>query len=248
MRPAEELAVRFDQVSKSIGETDVLDDVSFEVPRGTVFSLLGRRGVGKTVILKLSVGLLKPDLGRIFLNNEDITAMDHSALLHARRSTGFVFQTAAVFDSISVAENVGFPLRCSTHSPETKLRDRVRQQLRKVGLEEDRDKMPNDLSFGMRKMLGLARALACEPAILLLDDPWSGVDSVTGDLIRELLLGLKEGHGTTLMITGNRMTEVQNLSDQIAVLDEGRIVVCGPPGEVVRSDHPVVRQLVLQDF
>lgn len=248
MRPVEDMAVRFDGVSKSIGETDILEDISFEVPRGTVFSILGRRGAGKTVALKLSIGLLKPDLGRIFLNNQDITALDHRGLLHVRRSTGFVFQTSAVFDSISVAENVAFPLRCATGSPESKLRDRVRQQLDRVGLGEDSVKMPNDLSFGMRKLLGFARALASDPAILLLDDPWGGVDSVTGALIRELLLSLKERPGTTLLIAANRITEVRGLCERLAVLDRGRLVACGSPNEVERCDHPVVRQFFLQDL
>jgi phospholipid/cholesterol/gamma-HCH transport system ATP-binding protein len=245
--PVEDIAVRFDGVSKSIGEIDVLEDISFEVPRGTVFSILGRCGAGKTVALKLSIGLLKPDLGRIFLNNQDITAMDHPALLNVRRSTGFVFQTSAVFDSISVAENVAFPLRCATGIPEGKLRDRVWQQLDQVGLAEDGGKMPNDLSFGMRKLLAFARALASDPAILLLDDPWGGVDSVTGAFIRELLLGLRERPGTTLLITANRITEVREFCEQLAVLDAGRLIASGSPEEVERSDHPAVRQFFLQD-
>lgn len=241
------MAVRFDGVSKSIGETGVLEDISFEVPRGTVFSILGRRGAGKTVTLKLSIGILKPDSGRIFLNNQEITALDHRGLLHVRRSTGFVFQTSAVFDSISVAENVAFPLRCATGIPESKLRDRVQQQLDRVGLGEDSVKMPNDLSFGMRKLLGFARALASDPAILLLDDPWGGVDSVTGALIRKLLLGLKD-LGTTLLIAANRITEVRGLCERLAVLDGGRLIACGSPNEVQRCDHPVVRQFFLQDL
>jgi phospholipid/cholesterol/gamma-HCH transport system ATP-binding protein len=248
MRPVEDAAVRFDRVSKSIGETDILEDVTFEVPRGSVFSIIGRRGAGKTITLKLTIGLLKPDLGSIFINNQDITALDHAGLLKIRRSTGFVFQTSAIFDSISVAENVAFPLRCATHSPESKLRDIVRQQLNRVGLGEDSYKMPNDLSVGMRKLLAFARTLASDPAILLLDDPWCGVDSVTGALIRELLLSLKERRGTTLLITANRLAEVRSLSEQLAVLDEGRIVALGSPDEVVRSDHPAVKQFVLQDF
>ena len=248
MMAAGNVAVRFEEVSKSIGGKDVLEDISFEVPRGTVFSILGRREAGKTTVLKLSIGLLKPDFGRVFLNNQDITEMDHPGLLHVRRSTGFVFQTSAIFDSISVAENVAFPLRLATHSPESKLRERVRQQLELVGLEEDSDRMPNDLSAGMRKLLGFARALASDPAILLLDDPWCGVDSVTGALIRELLLNLKERQGTTLLIAANRMAEVRSFSDQIAVLEEGRIIACGSPDEVERCDHPVVKQLFLQDL
>ena len=247
MIAAGDVAVRFEQVSKSIGEIDVLEDISFDVPRGTVFSILGRLGAGKTTALKLSIGLLRPDQGRIFLNNQDITEMDHPGLLDVRRATGFVFQTSAVFDSISVAENVAFPLRCATHSPESELRERVRQQLEQVGLEKDGDRMPNDLSAGMRKLLGFARALASDPAILLLDDPWCGIDSDTGEVIRELLLELKERQGTTLLIAANRMSEVRSFSDQLAVLDEGRMIACGSPDEVERNDHPFVKQFILQD-
>lgn len=250
MSRVEELAVRFDRVSKSIGPTRILEDVSFEVPRGTAFSILGRQGSGKTIALKLSIGLMKPDLGRIFINNQDITALDHSRLLQVRRSIGFVFQTAAVFDSISVAENIAFPLRCCSRGrPASELRDKVRQQLLQVGLEQDRDKMPNDLSTGMRQLLGFARALACDPDILLLDDPWCGVDSVTVARMRELLLGLKQRRGTTLLIAGNKMSDVRGISEQLAVLDGGRVIACGSPNEVAQSDHPVVKEFVLQqDF
>jgi len=248
MIAAGDVAVRFEQVSKSIGEIDVLEDISFEVPRGTVFSILGRLGTGKTTALKLSIGLLGPDQGRIFLNNQDITEMDHPGLLDVRRATGFVFQTSAVFDSISVAENVAFPLRCATHSPESELRERVRQQLEQVGLEKDGDRMPNDLSAGMRKLLGFARALASDPAILLLDDPWCGIDSDTGEVIRELLLNLKERQGTTLLIAANRLSEVRRFSDQLAILDEGHMIAYGSPDEVERNDDPVVKRFFLQDL
>jgi phospholipid/cholesterol/gamma-HCH transport system ATP-binding protein len=245
----EEVAVRFDRVSKSIGATRILEDVSFEVPRGAAFSILGRRGAGKTIVLKLSIGLLKPDRGRIFVNNADITALDHLALLKVRKSIGFVFQQAAVFDSISVAENIAFPLRCSSKRTEAELHERVYQQLLQVGLEHDIDRMPDDLSVGMRKLLGFARALACDPAILLLDDPWNGVDSVTVDLIRDRLLSLKHRRGATLLIAANKMTDVQSMSDQLAILDGGHMIACGSPNEVARSDHPLVRQFVLQqDF
>jgi phospholipid/cholesterol/gamma-HCH transport system ATP-binding protein len=249
MSRVEDVAVRFDRVSKSIGATRILEDVSFEVPRGTAFSILGRRGAGKTIVLKLSIGLLKPDRGRIFVNNDDITALDHSGLLQVRKSIGFVFQQAAVFDSISVAENIAFPLRCISRKPESELHERVRQQLLQVGLEQDIDRMPNDLSVGMRKLLGFARALACDPAILLLDDPWSGIDSVSVALVRDRLLSLKQRRGATLLIAANKMTEVRSISEQLGVLDGGHMIACGSPNEVARSDHPVVRQFVLQqDF
>jgi phospholipid/cholesterol/gamma-HCH transport system ATP-binding protein len=242
-----DVAVRFDQVSKSIGTTRMLQDVSFEIPRGTAFSILGRRGTGKTIALKLTIGLLKPDQGRIFINQEDICTLDTPGLLRVRKAIGFVFQNSAVFDSISVAENIAFPLRYNSGKAESEIQDTVRQRLLQVGLEQDGDKMPVDLSVGMRKLLGFARALACDPAILLVDDPWNGVDSITAYFIRKLLLDLKQRRRTTLFIVDNKMTEVPHISDQLAILDGGHLIACGSPSEVARCDNPIVRQFVSQE-
>jgi len=247
MNPDGDVAVRFDQVSKSIGATHILEDVSFEILRGTAFSILGRRGAGKTIALKLSNGLLKPDRGRIFINQEEITGLDRPGLLRVRKSTGFVFQNSAVFDSISVAENIAFPLRYNSGKPESEIQDKVRQQLLQVGMEQNGDKMPVDLSVGMRKLLGFARALACDPSILLLDDPWNDVDSITAALIRRLLLDLKQRCRTTLFIVANKMTEVRHISDQVAVLDGGHLTACGSPNEMARFDNSIVRQFVSQE-
>jgi phospholipid/cholesterol/gamma-HCH transport system ATP-binding protein len=241
------VAVRFDHVSKSIGATRILEDVSFEIPRGTAFSILGRRGTGKTTALKLSIGLLKPDRGRIFINQEEITRLDTRGILRVRKSTGFVFQNSAVFDSISVAENIAFPLRYNTGKPESEIQEKVRHQLLQLGLERDGDKMPVDLSVGMRKLLGFARALACDPAILLLDDPWNGVDSITAAMIRKLLLDLKQRRRTTLLIMASKMAEMRHISDQLAILDGGHMIACGPLNEVARCDNPIVRQFVSQE-
>jgi phospholipid/cholesterol/gamma-HCH transport system ATP-binding protein len=242
-----DVAVRFDQVSKSIGTTRMLEDVSFEIPRGTAFSILGRRGTGKTIALKLTIGLLKPDQGRILINQEDIGTLDTLGLLRVRKAIGFVFQNSAVFDSISVADNIAFPLRYNSGKAESDIQDTVRQQLLQVGLEQDSDKMPAALSVGMRKLLGFARALACDPAILLVDDPWNGVDSITASFIRTLLLNLKQRRRTTLFIVDNKMTEVPHISDQLAILDGGHLIACGSPSEVARCDNPIVRQFVSQE-
>jgi phospholipid/cholesterol/gamma-HCH transport system ATP-binding protein len=242
-----DVAVRFDHVSKSIGATRILEDVSFEIARGTAFSILGRRGTGKTIALKLSIGLLKPDRGRIFINEEEITTLDALGLMRVRKSTGFVFQNSAIFDSISVAENIAFPLRYNSGNPESEIQEKVYQQLLQVGLEQDGQKMPVDLSVGMRKLLGFARALACDPSILLLDDPWNGVDSITAALIRKLLLDLKRRRRTTLLIIDNELTKVRHISDQVAILDGGHIIACGPPNEVARCDNPIVKQFGSQE-
>jgi phospholipid/cholesterol/gamma-HCH transport system ATP-binding protein len=236
------VAVRFDRVSKSIDEARVLEDVSFEISRGTAFSILGRRGAGKTMLLKLAIGLLKPDRGRIFVNGEDITALDTPDLLRVRRSTGFVFQNSAAFDSICVAENVAFPLRYHSDKPESEIQDKVRELLIQADLEQDRYTMPVDLSVGMRKLLGFARALACDPALLVIDDPWNGVDSITVNRICRLLLDLKRRRGTTLLIAANKVPDVQRLCDQLAILDGGHLITCGPPDELARCGNPLASE------
>ncbi len=239
-----DVAVRFDRVSKSIGATRILEDVSFEIPRGTALTILGRRGTGKTIALKLSIGLIKPDRGRIFIDGKEITALDRPGLLRIRRSTGFVFQNSAVFDSISVAENIALPLRYGSEKPEREIQEIVRQQLLQVGLEGDGERMPIDISVGMRKLLGFARALACDPDILLLDDPWNGVDSISAVAIRNLLLDLKRRRRTTLLIIDSKVTEVRHVSEQLAILDGGHIIACGSLEEVARSENPIVQRFV----
>jgi phospholipid/cholesterol/gamma-HCH transport system ATP-binding protein len=242
-----EVAVCFDKVSKSMGSTRILEDISFEIPRGTAFSILGRRGEGKTIILKLSIGLLIPDRGRIYINQQEITGLDAAGLLRARKSTGFVFQNSAVFDSISVAENLAFPLRYNSGKPEKEIQEKVYSHLLQVGLERDGDKMPVQLSAGMRKLLGFARALVCDPAVLLLDDPWNGVDSISAARIGSLLLDMKRRYRMTLLITANKITDVQLISDQLAILDGGKLIACGSPNEVAACDNSITRQFFAQE-
>ena len=236
--------IRFDDVSKSFGGKHVLENVSFDVPQGEVCCILGRSGTGKSVTLKLLLGLLKPDSGKIFMNDLEIEALDSAHLVKARKSMGFLFQYSALFDSMSVGENVAFPLRRHTSMSEMEIQDAVRERLASVGLENDLDQMPLELSGGMRKRAGLARALALAPSILLVDEPSSGLDPITAREIDTLLLGLKSAGNTTIVVVTHNMTSARRIGDQLIVLSEGHIVAQGSVREMDQSNLEVVRQFM----
>jgi phospholipid/cholesterol/gamma-HCH transport system ATP-binding protein len=228
-------------VSKSFGARRVLDDVSFDVPPGCGFIILGRSGTGKSVLLKHIVGLVRPDTGRVFVGEDEISVLDGAALSRVRRGIGFLFQSAALFDSISVGENVAFPMRRHTALSDREIRERAEAKLAAVGLAREYDKMPAALSGGMRKRAGLARALSLDPSVLLVDEPSAGLDPITADEIDRLLLGLKQGGGTTLIVVTHNMPSARRLGDELLMLHEGRIVAHGDPGELERSDNEMVR-------
>jgi phospholipid/cholesterol/gamma-HCH transport system ATP-binding protein len=233
-------AIRLEHVTKSFGSRKVLDDVSLDIPRGTAFCLLGRSGTGKSVTLKHIIGLMAPDEGRVLVNGEDITAARGQELARLRRDMGFLFQNAALFDSISVGENVAFPLRRHTDWNDARIREVATARLADVGLERDYAKMPADLSGGMRKRAGLARAMALDPGILLVDEPSAGLDPITAGEIDELLVELKE-KGATLVVVTHNIPSARHIGDQLGVLHEGRVVAKGTAEELERSELPLVR-------
>jgi phospholipid/cholesterol/gamma-HCH transport system ATP-binding protein len=196
------------------------------------------------VTLKLLLGLLKPDSGKIFMNDLEIEALDSAHLVQARKAMGFLFQYSALFDSMSVAENVAFPLRRHTSMSEKEIQVAVRERLASVGLENDLDQMPLELSGGMRKRVGLARALALDPSILLVDEPSSGLDPVTTREIDTLLLDLKSAGNTTIVVVTHNMTSARRIGDQLIVLSEGHIVAQGSVRELDQSNIEVVRQFM----
>jgi len=236
-----EPAVRLENVTKSFGSRRVLDDVSMTVPEGCGFVILGRSGTGKSVTLRHMIGLVRPDAGRVFVRGDEISALQDEALARVRRQVGFLFQSAALFDSISVGENVAFPMRRHTRLADREIRERAMAKLAAVGLENDFDKMPGDLSGGMRKRAGLARAMALDPAILLVDEPSAGLDPITSEEIDELLLGLKEREGRTLIVVTHNIPSARKLGDQVVMLHEGRIAAEGTVAELEVSDHAMVR-------
>lgn len=234
-------AVRLEGVTKAFGSRRVLDDVSFSVPAGCGFVILGRSGTGKSVTLRHIIGLVRPDAGRVFVGDDEISALDGPELSRVRRSIGFLFQNAALFDSISVGENVAFPMRRHTDLSDADIVSRAREKLSAVGLEEEFDKMPGALSGGMRKRAGLARALALDPGILLIDEPSAGLDPITADEIDELLLGLKQRGGVTLIVVTHNIPSARSLGDHLLMLHEGRIAAEGTPAEMDASGDAMVR-------
>ena len=233
--------IRFERISKSFGGLRVLDDVSFEVRRGEAFCILGRSGTGKSVTLRHLVGLIKPDRGRIYVEDEEITALDAQGLARVRKRIGFLFQYSALFDSISAGENVAFPLRRHTRRTEREIRERARLLLESVGLSDVYDKMPAQISGGMQKRVALARALALNPPILLVDEPSSGLDPVTAGEIDELLVGLKERDKTTMVVVTHNIPSARILGNELALLHEGRILARGTPEQLEASGHELVR-------
>jgi len=232
--------VRFDRVSKRFGPLAVLDEVSFEIPTGTAFCLLGRSGTGKSVTLRHIVGLVTPDSGRVFVEERDITTLTGRELGEVRKHMGFLFQNSALFDSMSVGENVAFPMRRHTKMTDGEIRERATNKLAGVGLETAYDKMPGDLSGGMKKRAGLARAMALDPAILLVDEPSAGLDPITAKEIDELLVETKRG-GTTLVVVTHNIPSARVIGDDFAVLHEGRMLAHGTLQELDASSEPLVQ-------
>jgi phospholipid/cholesterol/gamma-HCH transport system ATP-binding protein len=236
----DDVAIRFDRVSKAFDGRPVLQDVSLVVRRGTAFCLLGRSGTGKSVTLRHIIGLVAPDSGRVFVEGQDVTSLDRRGLASVRKRMGFLFQNAALFDSMTVRENVAFPLRRHTKLSEPEMFERVRARLAAVGLERDMDKMPSELSGGMRKRVGLARAMVLEPPILLVDEPGAGLDPITTIEIDELLLEEKRS-GATLVVVTHNIPSARILADEMALLHGGRIVAQGTAAEMDANADPLVR-------
>jgi phospholipid/cholesterol/gamma-HCH transport system ATP-binding protein len=235
------VTVELDRVSKSFGRKRVLDEVSFAVKKGTGTVILGRSGTGKSVTLRTIIGLLRPDSGRVLVEGEDVCEITRQRLNEVRRRIGFLFQTAALFDSISVGENVAFPLRRHTKLSEHEIRERATQKLEQVGLEKEYSRMPGALSGGMRKRAGLARAMALDPPLLLVDEPSAGLDPLTTEEIDDLLLSLKQHVHTTLVVVTHNIASARKLADRLIMLHEGRVAAEGTLEEFEASDDPLVR-------
>jgi phospholipid/cholesterol/gamma-HCH transport system ATP-binding protein len=238
-------AIAFREVSRSFGGRAVLNNVSFEVAPGEAFCLLGRSGTGKSVTLKLAIGLIQPDAGAIYVENDNIVGMNEDGLSKVRSRVGFLFQSAALFDSMSLHDNLSVPLkRLWEKKPNEEIEAIVQKNLEDVGLGKDGSKMPAELSGGMRKRAGLARALMLEPCILLIDEPVSGLDRVTASEIDDLLLRFRKRDNTTMVIVTHDTREAHRVGDRIGVLDNGNLIAIGGIDELAKNQNALVRALV----
>jgi phospholipid/cholesterol/gamma-HCH transport system ATP-binding protein len=246
MMASHSIAVEFKRVMKSFGAKHVLSDVSFQIGQGQALCLLGRSGTGKSVTLKLIMALMRPDSGEVWVDQDNVVGMGERGLSHVRRKLGYLFQDAALFDSLTLYENLALPLRRLTKKSRDEIDDTIRRVLVDVGLGADGAKYPSELSGGMKKRAGLARALVLEPKILLADEPSSGLDRITASEIDELLMRRKTEHGTALIIVTHDVHGARRIADQIAVLDKGNVVALGSVDEVSKSENDVARRLITE--
>jgi len=231
-------------LQKSFGAHAVLDGVSFRIEKGESVVIIGRSGGGKSVLLKHLIGLLKPDAGHVLIEGEDIVGMNERQLLHVRRKFGMLFQSAALFDSMTVAENVAFAFRRDRSLPEKEIRRKVAEVLEMVDLPGTEDKNPSELSGGMKKRVGLARAIIYHPEIVLYDEPTTGLDPIVSDSIDQLILRVRDRLDVTTVVVTHDMRSTRRLGQRILMLHNQSIYVTGTPDEIFNSQDPVVRQFV----
>ncbi len=231
-------------LSKSFGSHRIFEGVNFRIEHGESIVIIGRSGGGKSVLLKHLIGLLKPDAGQVLIDGEDIVEMTERELLRVRRKFGMLFQSAALFDSMTVAENVGFAFQRERALPEPEIRAKVAQVLEMVDLPGTEQKDPSELSGGMRKRVGLARAIIYEPRIVLYDEPTTGLDPIVSDSIDKLILRVRDCLDVTTVVVTHDMRSARRLGQRILMLHDRKIYATGTPDEIFGSQDPIVRRFI----
>ncbi len=237
--------IKVEGLQKSFGRQAVLRGVDLEVPSGSITIVIGRSGGGKSVFLKHLLGLLRPDAGRVIVDGVDLTGLGSRAIDRVRERYGVVFQGGALFDSLTCADNVAFPLREKTRLGRTEIAQRVEDALGRVGLEGVGPKYPEEVSGGMRKRVAIARALVTEPEIVFFDEPTTGLDPILVNSIHHLILHLHRRSRFTAVMVSHEIPEIFEIADTVAMLHDGRIVEAGAPEVIQQSSNPVVRQFIL---
>ncbi len=229
---------------KGFGAQEVLSGVSLDINKGESVAIIGQSGCGKSVLLKHLIQLLEPDSGQVLIEGEDVTALHGRALVKLRSRVGMLFQSSALFDSLTVAENVGLGLKETEHLDDATIERTVREKLDMVGLGDILEKMPSQLSGGMRKRVGLARAIANNPEVLLYDEPTTGLDPITADLIDNMIVELNQKLNVTSIAVTHDMKSAFKIASRIIMLYQGKVEIDGSPEEIKNTTNPVVRQFI----
>jgi phospholipid/cholesterol/gamma-HCH transport system ATP-binding protein len=238
-------AIAVADLHKSFGSQKILNGINLSVGRGETLAVLGRSGTGKSVLLRLVIGLEKPDSGSVRIHGQDIAGLTLDQLGEIRKKMGFLFQHAALYDSLTVEQNVAFPLQHHRSDlSKSEQRDRVHELLAEVGMEDALAKMPSDISGGMQKRVGLARALALQPDILLLDEPTAGLDPISSAEIDDLVLKLQKEHHMASIVVTHDLLSAKTIADRLALLNEGSVVIEGSFEELQKSDIEFVREFL----
>ncbi|MDP6379747.1 MAG: ABC transporter ATP-binding protein [Phycisphaerae bacterium] len=243
-KPDDGVVIRLQGVSKSFGPTAVFEDVCLEIHRGETTVVIGASGVGKSVLLKIIIGIIKPDRGRVFVDGTDITDKSERDLEPIRMQFGMVFQGAALFDSLTVEENVGFLLYEHSRFPKARIRQIVAEKLAMVDLSGTEDLRPEELSGGMKKRVGLARAIAMNPKVILYDEPTTGLDPVTADVINHLIIKTQEELEATSIVVTHDMQSAYKVGDRIVMLYHGNIIADAAPEEIRNHTDPRVQSFI----
>jgi phospholipid/cholesterol/gamma-HCH transport system ATP-binding protein len=239
--------IAFEQVEKGFDDRKILDKISFAIAQGEALCILGRSGTGKSVTLKLMIGLLKADAGKVLVTGEDMSVLEEDGLAKVRRKMGYLFQSAALFDSFTLNQNLAMPLhRLAPNKSPEEIKRAVEETLGEVGLGKDGNKMPSALSGGMQKRAGLARALVLQPEILLVDEPASGLDRITASEIDDLLMKVKTERHTTMVIVTHDIHGARKIADKFAVLDQGRLLAFGTPQELDSRNDKRLQQFIAE--
>jgi phospholipid/cholesterol/gamma-HCH transport system ATP-binding protein len=236
--------IRFEDVHKSFNGHAVLKGINLDLPKDKISVILGPSGEGKSVLLKHMIGLMRPTSGRVIVDGTDLSTLDDRQLNDFRRKFGMLFQNAALFDSFNVEDNVAFPLREHTRLSEKEIKARVREKLELVGLQGALEKMPSELSGGMRKRVGLARAIALEPSIILYDEPTTGLDPLMTDTINRLIVDTQKKLRITSVLISHDIEATFQVADFVAMIHEGVIIEQGDPTFFQKSRHPFVRKFL----
>ncbi len=236
--------IKVSGLKKTFDGAEVLKGVDLEIPTGLTTAIIGKSGAGKTVLFKHLVGLMRPDEGSVVVDGADITRLSGRALKDVKRKFGMVFQGGALFDSLTVMENVALPLKEIMHLGDVEISGKVSEMLREVGLSGMGGKYPDEISGGMKKRVALARALVMSPEYLFFDEPTTGLDPIVENAIHALMKKCKSLAPATYVLVSHDITEVLEMSDLVAMLHDGVIIECSAPGEMMKSQNPVVRQFL----